>query len=90
MKLREDKSWEQATSSEQFADMYRQQIKEAPAKKAREEEVPVGGVRIRLGSDEGAGDVVVDGDEGDGEVEVDDEEEDGTVGSTKDDVDEAA
>jgi len=32
MKLREDKSWEQATSSAQFAEMYRKQIKEAPAR----------------------------------------------------------
>lgn len=32
MKLRTDKSWDQATTSEQFADMYRKQIVEAPAR----------------------------------------------------------
>lgn len=34
MQRRDDKSWEQASTSEQFADMYRRQIKEAPARKS--------------------------------------------------------
>jgi DNA ligase-1 len=32
MKIRDDKSWDQATTSDQFADMYRKQIVEAPAR----------------------------------------------------------
>jgi len=32
MKIRDDKSWDQATTSDQFADMYRKQIQEAPAR----------------------------------------------------------
>lgn len=34
MKIRDDKSWDQATTSDQFADMYRKQIQEAPARNA--------------------------------------------------------
>lgn len=50
MKRRDDKSWEQASTSQQFADMYRRQIKEAPARQAK---VDAGaGVEIRQGSEE--------------------------------------
>lgn len=34
MKRRDDKTWEQASTSEQFADMYRRQIQEAPKRPA--------------------------------------------------------
>jgi DNA ligase-1 len=59
MKLRSDKSWEQATTSDQFADMYRKQIKEAPARNDPNA-APVGGAQIKRISedrdlDEGGG-----------------------------------
>jgi len=74
MKIRDDKGWEQATTADQFADMYRRQIKEAPSRVKTEP----GEVIIRRGSEEAEG-----VDEGDGadeavedeEVEAEEEEE---------------
>jgi DNA ligase-1 len=48
MKLRTDKSWDQATTSEQFADMYRKQIVEAPARNVD----PSAGPQIKRVSEE--------------------------------------
>jgi DNA ligase-1 len=67
MKLRSDKSWEQATTSDQFADMYRKQIREAPAR-------PPGPGQIKRVSEER--DVELDGEEEEAEDILSDAPED--------------
>ncbi|KAK1927440.1 ATP-dependent DNA ligase [Papiliotrema laurentii] len=80
MRTREDKSWEQATTAEEFAEMYRRQMREAPAKMAVGP--PVGDGLIRQASEERDvdamdvdDDVQEEGEEGE-EGEEEDEEED--------------
>lgn len=67
MKLRSDKSWEQATTSDQFADMYRKQIKEAPARNDPNA-APVVGAQIKRISEDRDLDEV-EGEEDDAEAE---------------------
>lgn len=66
MKLRDDKSWDQATTSDQFADMYRKQIREAPARNSGAD--AAGAAQIRRVSEERDLEEV-EGEEDDAEVE---------------------
>lgn len=71
MKIRDDKSWDQATTSDQFAEMYRKQIKEAPARP----EVVLPGQMRRLSEDaEDRDDDIVDVAVNDDDDDDDDEE----------------
>jgi len=74
MKLRTDKTWEQATTAAQFAQMYRNQIA-APARKPDPNEGAIRRVSEDRDEDDGNGDgddPAVDGGE---EDELDEEEE---------------
>lgn len=73
MKLRDDKTWEQATTSDQFAEMYRKQIREAPARPETK-----GPAQVRRLSEDRDGhegedeNVRISEDEGEGEDPVED------------------
>lgn len=72
MKRRDDKSWEQASTSQQFADMYRRQIREAPARQVKAEAGAGGAEIIRQGSEDmkvEEEEDEVDEDEGEGDAE---------------------
>jgi DNA ligase-1 len=66
MKLRDDKSWEQATTSDQFASMYRKQIVEAPARSTGPDGAGAAQIR-RVSEDRDVEEV--EGEEDDAEVE---------------------
>lgn len=72
MKLRDDKSWEQATTSDQFAEMYRKQIQEAPARA----EVPAPGQIRQLSEDADEADEGGEHQEEDEELSVPDDGDD--------------
>ena len=69
MKRRDDKTWEQASTSEQFADMYRRQIQEAPK---RDKPVDSGDRRLVNGHGSGEGGGRTSSDELDADVEQED------------------
>lgn len=81
MKRRDDKTWEQASTSEQFADMYRRQIQEAPKRAVQpvkggegegEDEGGEGVQGLQGGADEG-GEASMQDEEGAEEGEEEDE-----------------